>query len=181
MTNLPVSSQGWLLIKDWPDVPSWSEASNAPQGSIWASFDSPYSRAPESSEEGGFFVETLQFITDYGLGEQMGLTEKLCQAEAQTFQEYLRLPLSGSKPLVRAAYPTANSRASDPPQYSDDAVDAAKYAQPITQTPSFVCDNWNWMLQNGLTREAGVGHVLLDWARSETAWQQLTSGQCPSQ
>jgi len=179
MTNLPLSSQGWLLIRDWPDVPSWSEASNAPKGSIWTSLSTAYAKTPESSEEGGFFVETLQIATDNEVGKEVGLTEELCQAEAKTFQEYLRLPLSGSEPLVRAAYPTTTSKASDPPDYSDDAVDAARYAQPITENQSFVCDNWNWMLNNGMTREAGVGHVLLDWARSEVAWQQLIPTQCP--
>src|SRR5579859_389723 len=181
MSKIPISSSGWLLIKESADAPSWSQQQEAPYGSIWASYKGDIT-TPESTTEGGFFVEALQIASDYGLAQQIGLTQSVCDSEAATFQQYLRIPAPGvGNSLIRAGYPTATSQASDTPVPSNDPEDAARYVQPITQDPSFVCDNWNWMLKSGITRDEGVGHVLLGWARSEAAWQQLSPGQCTSQ
>ncbi len=178
--NLPLSSLGWLLMKYGPDFPSWSEKSKAPHGSIWDSFHYD-SAAPETTIQGSFFVEVLQTASDLSLGKKVGLTEALCKGERQTFHEYLRLPSSIGGSLIRELYPTSRSEPSDPPILGDPPVDAARYLQPVTEDSSFVCDDWNWMLKNGLTREAGVGHVLLDWARAESEWRRLPPGQCTFQ
>jgi hypothetical protein len=183
--NLPTSRTGWLLVRDWPDLSSWMQASQAPYGSIWASLQAD-NMLPESMQEGGFLVEALQIASDHGLGKQIGLPTSVCQAERQTFLQYLRLPAPVYDPtynlysLIRSTYPTADSQASDPPVPSDDPVDAAKYLQPITKDASFVCADWDWMTKYGITRDQGVGHVLLAWAQAETAWMQLGPNQCPS-
>lgn len=186
-TNLPLSSTGWLLMESEPDdAPSHLVAGDLDNiaGSIWGStlgllsFDNI---APETTAEGGFFVETLQIASDLGLGREIGLTEALCEGERQTFRQYLRLPSSVSGSLIRMFYPTSQSQTSDPPILSDLPIDAARYLQPVTEDSSFVCDYWNWILKNGITREQGVGHVLLDWARAEAEWRRLPPGQCTSQ
>jgi hypothetical protein len=178
--NLPLSSNSWILMKYAPDYPSWSNKTMAPHGGIWDSFSYDTS-APETATEGGFFAETLQIVSDLGLGKKVGLTEAMCEGEKQTFQQYLRLPPSVGGSLIRMLYPNPRSQASDPPVLSDVPVDAARYLQPVIEDPSFVCDDWNWMLKNGITREQGVGHVLLDWARAEAEWRRLPPGQCTSQ
>lgn len=181
MSKIPLSASGWLLVKESADAPSWSQSQVPPYGSIWASYKGD-TTSPESTTEGGFLVETLQIASDYGLGNQIGLTDAICSAERNTFQQYLRIPAPGvGNSLIRSGYPTATSQASDTPIPSNDPEDAARYVQPVTQDSTFVCDNWNWMLKNGITTDEGVGHVLLDWARSETAWEQLAPSQCPSQ
>lgn len=181
MTKISMSSQNWLLIKESPDVPSWSQPNDAPYGAIWASYSGD-NKSPESSTEGGFFVEALQIASDNALGGKIGLTKQMCEGEKATFQGYLRIPAPGvNNSLIRSTYPTSNSQASDSPIPSNDPEDAARYAQPITENASFVCDNWNWMLKNGITTDEGVGHILLDWARSEAAWKQLGSPDCPTQ
>jgi hypothetical protein len=108
LTNLQTSSQGWLLLKDWPDIHSWSQKSQAPYGSIYDSLT--YNNVnEEATGEGQFFVDIAQTAADYGLYSSLGLTMQLYQTQQNTFSQYIRLPFSGSEALVRAGYPTINS------------------------------------------------------------------------
>jgi hypothetical protein len=178
--NLQISAAGWLQLKYWPDARSWTSQSSAVFGSIWDEFH--YNPAsPEIAGEGGFFVEMLQIAAEHNLAHRIGLTPEIYEAQRRTLEEYQRLPPSGARPLLRYYYPLATSKATDRPFPTDDPVAAAGYLQPIMRNESFICDNWRWMLANGMTRTGGVGHVLRAWARSEAAWRALPAGTCPLQ
>jgi hypothetical protein len=79
---------------------------------------------------------------------------------------------------MRYAYPTAASTPTDPVSPTNDPFAAAGYLQPIMRNYSFACDNWRWMLANGMSKSGGVGHVLRAWARSEVAFRSLPAGYC---
>lgn len=183
MTNLQTSSEGWLLLKDWPDIHSWSSKSQAPYGSIYDT--STYDNlAPSNTGEGALFGEMLQTAVDSNLVSDMGLSASLYGTQLRTFEQYLRVPYSGSTALIQWAYPEANSAPGDPVNPAPTPIRAAFYLEPTTSPASFVCDNWKWMLNNEQGVEAGygesVGYPLLAWAQSEAA--NLAYGaQCPDQ
>jgi hypothetical protein len=183
MTNLQISSEGWLLLKDWPDIHSWSSKSQAPYGSIYDTLT--YNNLNEEAiGEGGFFVEMLQAAVDYTLVSDMGLTTALYGTQFGTFVQYLRIPYSGSTALVREAYPTPTSGPGDPVVPSLTPVLASLYLPPVTSPASFVCDNWKWMLNNEQSFEAGygesVGFPLFAWSVSE-AGALADTAQCSTQ
>ena len=181
MTNLQTSSAGWLLLKEWPDINSWSSKTQAPYGSIYdtLTFDN---QSPSAVGEGGFFVQMLQFAVDYNLLSDLGLTDTLYGTQSGTFEQFLRLPYNGSTALIQYAYPTSSSSPGNPIIPDPDPVDVLFYLAPVNSTSSFVCDNWKWMGAYGQTIEqiygGGVGYPILDWAKSEAAAIQ---DQCPAQ
>jgi hypothetical protein len=180
MTNLQTSSVGWLLLKDWPDIHSWTSKSQAPYGSIYDTLTYDNS-APEFIGEGAFFVEMLQAAVDYSLVPNLGLTTRLYGTQFATFGQYLRIPYSGSGALIQEAYPTASSVPGGQINPSPIPFQASFYVEPVTSPASFVCDNWKWILANGQTLESsyggGVGYPLLAWARAEAA-VLADQGQC---
>lgn len=183
LPNLPVGTQGWLLMKDWPDAVNWSTKSQAPVGNIFSSLSYSTTTA-ESSGEGKMFVDMLQTAMDYGLVTSMGIPNTIIPAQQLTFAQYIRVPSSGSRPLVRSGYPSLTSTSSDPVDPSSDPFVDAEFLQPIVSDPTYVCDNWNWMLANGQAAEPGdsVGYTLLGWARSEAAVlaRGSASAGCPT-
>jgi hypothetical protein len=113
--NISMSSQGWLLVREWPDVRLWSNGSQAPLGSIWDSL-SFNPATPENSSEGATFVEMLDLANTYGLSEQLGIPDSYVPAQTQTFEQYLEIPNAagrGFSSSIRAQYPTLSSRSSD--------------------------------------------------------------------
>jgi hypothetical protein len=183
MTNLQTSSAGWLLLKDWPDIHSWSSKSQAPYGSIYDTL-TYYNLNESATVEGGLFVETLQTAVDYNLVSDMGLSASLYGTQLATFEQYIRIPYSGAMALVSEEYPTPTSSPGDPVVPSPIPVVAAFYLPPVTSPASFVCDNWKWMLNNEQSFEAGygeaVGFPLRAWAQSEAA-ALTNSAQCSLQ
>lgn len=182
MTNLQTSSAGWLLLKDWPDIHSWSNKSQAPSGSIYDTL--AYDNLNEEAiGEGGFFVEMLQAAVDYNLVSDMALPTALYGTQLTTFLQYLAIPYLESRAVVQAAYPTPSSGPGDPINPSAYAVLAAFYLPPVSSPPSFVCDNWRWMLNNEPSIESSygesVGFPLRAWAQSEAA-ALASRAQCPS-
>jgi hypothetical protein len=183
MANLQTSAAGWLLLKAWPDIHSWSSKSQAPYGSIYDTLTYDNS-APDPIGEGAFFVEMLQTAVDYNLVSSLGLSTSLYGIQLGTFDQYLRIPYSGSRGLIQDAYPTAGSGPGGPINPSPIPFQASFYVAPITSPASFVCDNWKWMMANGQSLESsyggGVGYPLLAWARAEAA-ELADQGECPAQ
>jgi hypothetical protein len=180
--NLQTSGAGWLLLKDWPDIHSWSGKDQAPYGSIYDTLT--YNNTnEEATVEGSFFVDMLQTAVDYNLLSDMNLQTSLYATQFATFSQYLRIPDMGTRSLVREAYPTPNSGPGDPIVPAMDPFTEAAYLAPATSPGSYVCDNWKWMLANaqGLEQAAGdAGYTLLGWAKSEAAAQRV-AGKCPGE
>jgi hypothetical protein len=181
MTNLQTSTQGWVLLKSWPDAVSWSQKSQAPYGSIYDSlnFDN---LSPDSITEGSFFVDALQTAADYQLSTSLGAPTSLYAAQQQTFFQYISLSPSGSRTLVRYAYPVSSSTSSDSINPTADPYAAAQYLQPVNADSTFICNNWAWMMSYGLNRmDYPIGYALRAWARSEAAVLSQPGGQCLAQ
>lgn len=163
-----ISLQGWLLLKGSPCSRPWSNRAQAPVGSIWDSLQVD-PNAPETTLDGGFFVDLLHFAKVYGLEAGLGLSGNIYPLHRQTFQGYLRTPF-GIPTLVRGDYPTFNSTTSSPIDASDDPFAGSGFLRPEAGDASFVAENWDWMTANGQgPQDKPTGYFLRAWARSEAA------------
>lgn len=179
--NLPVNSQGWLLLRFWPDAISWTSRTSAPSGSIWDSFEFD-STTSESPTDGGTFVDFLHVAKFYGLSPELGIGDSAYTAHQKVFQQYLRIdsvpPAFGSTGLMRFSYPTAASTTSDPVIPSQDPFVSSGYLVPELADQSFVNANWEWMLNHGKDPQGqSIGYFLRAWARSEAAELSVCQGK----
>jgi len=170
--DIPTSSRGFLLVREWPDIRSWSNKSQAPAGSIWDSLTYD-STAGENTSEAAAFVQMLYLADYYGLAQTLGISDSFLQAQYSTFNQYVDIPDAqalGFPSSVRSAYPTGQSSASDSYDPSLDPVAAAGFLRPDSSNSAYWLANWQWMAYAG-SNPAGnpIGYFLRAWARSEAA------------
>jgi len=172
-----ISPEGWLELKFWPCIVSWSTRANAPAGSIWDEFQyNSYSPAP--STDASFAADLLNAAVTYDLVSQLGISSSVYQSQRAAFIDYmlggLSLPFAGPKGFMRQSYPTANSTSNDSWSFSADPWAPSAWASPTLTSPVFTNANWNWMMQYGQNSQGyNPGYFLRAWARSEAA--QLTA------
>jgi hypothetical protein len=170
--NVANTPQGWIVLRDWPDIRPWSTHSTAPPGSVWDSLDADPT-APEDSTLGGFFTEMLHLANSYGLSSTLGIPSSLLTEQNVTFHQYLYLPDAEGLGLVspmRATYPVLHSAESDPVAASDDPYVTSGFLEPETSSPEDWRANWQWMLAEATApHNQSVGYFLRAWARSEAA------------
>jgi len=170
--NLPVSNAGWLVLRGWPDIYSWSSKSDAPIGSIWdsLSFDN---KVPESVTEGEFFAQTIHLAATYNLLSFLGLTTDPTVAHRRALDEYLRIrdaDRQGFRSSLRNAYPALSSELSDQIVPSTDPFAASWYLSPESGNFSDVETHWQWMNSHGKAPQGfPIGYFLRAWAVSEAA------------
>lgn len=166
--HLSAGPQGWLLLLNWPDFVPWSSRAEAPAGSVWDSFQLD-ATAPSSDTDGGFFADFLHYAKIFKLCQ----AQNLYDAHRAAFQQYLlygSAPINGSQPLLRASYPRASSRVSDPIYPSADPFSGAGFLTPEIANQSTVDANWNWMQRFAQDPQGqSIGYYLRAWARSEAA------------
>jgi len=173
--NLPVNVKGWLVVRDWPDIQPWSNHADAPVGSIWdvLSYD-PHT--PETSTDGGFFVEMLHFANSYGLVTTLAIPDSLFTDQSDTFHNYLLIPNAiglGLQSPTRLTYPTIDSAVSDPVVVSDNPFAETLYLMPESSSAEDWQANWQWMLSEGTSPNGWpIGYFLRAWARSEAAFAE---------
>jgi len=175
--NWQINSQGWILLKNWPDIRSWSSRSQAPPGTIWDSLTYDPS-VPEYTSDTVYLSDLFQTAKTYSLSSQVGLPDSLYDAHSATFREYIRLSTPLGDSLLRANYPTAKSNSGDQPDPATDLFEGVGFLYAPIADPSFVAPNWANLLANGTAPEGDpVGYFLLAWARAEAAF----NGICQSQ
>ena len=167
-SNWPISNQGWLLLKNWPDFQQWTDRSGAPAGSIYDQFiDNNTTPAPIL--DGEFNAEMFQTALQYKLSSTLGISDDVYTANKNTVLQYLFLT-DTSKAIIRAGYPYSNSTTSDKENPASDPYASAGYLTEEVSNNTFVITNWNWFLQYGDDPTGlPVGYFLRAWARSESA------------
>ncbi len=173
--NIPISSSGWIVLRDWPDLKPWTSKGSAPSGSAFDSL-SYDAQTPESSSDGGFFVEMLHLANPYGLTSQLGIPPSFYGEQSATFQQFLNIPDAiglGVLSSARLDYPTLDSAPSDPLAVSDNPLAGSLYLEPETSSPEDWYANWEWMTAEATAPPGGdVGYFLRAWAQSEAALAQ---------
>ena len=177
MNNISIDSNGWLMVREWPDVQPWSSKSQALPGVMWDSL-SYDPTAPENSTEGFTFAQMLDDASTYYLTETLGIPEAILQGQLRTFKQYLSIPNAqamGLSSSVRDAYPwSENDNLSNPAGPSLDPFASAGYLWPQLSDSADWDANWQWMLQNGTNPHGQpVGYFLRAWAWSEAAELRL--------
>jgi hypothetical protein len=163
-----LDANGWLLLKDWPCVQTWSGPGNAPAGSIWSSL-SEDPNIPESTSAGRFFGDLLQVARQYNLSDNVGLDASVYAAHRKTFREYIQVQNTAGV-LIRAFYPIPLATPADTIGSTADVLAGAGFLQPAVTDDVFVSNQWNWMLSQAQSpRTEPVGYFLDAWARSEAA------------
>ncbi len=172
--NWQTNDQGWLLLKNWPDIQPWTSRSQGPAGSIWDSL-SYDPDSPELSSAGLYFNDLLSIAENYKLSDQLGLSA-IGKNDDATLNGYIRVSKTKSGSLIRANYPTAKSNSSDNVDPDPDIFADMAFLYSGVVEDSFVSDNWNSMLDNGTNPNGDpVGYFLLGWARSEAAVNDVCS------
>jgi hypothetical protein len=166
--NWNISSQNFFLLKFWPDFHSWKTKADAPPGSIWDEFVYD-NTTPAPATDGTFNEELLETASQYGLNNDLGITNQIIAANQNTLLQYLFVtPTSAG--IIRGAYPGPSSSPSDKIGYSPDPFAASGFLSPQVTNEQFINANWNWMLQYGTDGNGGsVPYFLRAWARSEAA------------
>jgi hypothetical protein len=163
-----LDANGWLLLKEWPCIQSWSVPDNAPASSIWSSL-SEDPNIPESTLKGRFFGDLLQVARQYNLSEDVGLDASVYAAHRKTFREYIQVANTAGI-LVRAFYPIPLATQADTIGPAADVLAGAGFLQPAVTDDVFVSNQWNWMLSQAQSPGTEpVGYFLDAWARSEAA------------
>ena len=166
------NAQGWELLKEWPDIKSWSSRAQAPHGSIWDSFTYNADTA-EITSAAVFLTELFHIAKEYGVSSDIGLTPDLYSSHQSTFQEFIRVasadPTKDS--LIRNAYPLPTATASDLVSPNRDIFSVTGFVYPETADASFVPIAWQAMMARGqgLPTNYPIGYFLLAWARTESA------------
>lgn len=175
------NSEGWVELKFWPCIVSWSDRASAPPGSIWDVFQfDPTDPAP--AEDASFLADFLNSATQYDLLSQVGINLSFIRVQQTTFMNYMvggfTFPFAGPEGIMRSSFPIANSTHNEPLFYSADPWAPSAWAPSILSNETFTNANWNWMLQNGLApQNYPIGYFLRAWARSEAAQTALCSAQ----
>jgi hypothetical protein len=176
-----INSEGWLELKFWPCIVSWSSRSNAPAGSIWDEFEyDAYTAAP--STDASFAADFLSAASKYGLVSQLGINTTIYDVQQETFIDYMvggiNMPFAGPEGIMRQSFPSASSTSYDPVSYSSDPWAASAWAPPAMSSQIFTNANWNWMQQYGESSQgANPGYFLRAWARSEAAQMSVCAAQ----
>ncbi len=180
--NVSTSSHGWLMLREWPDITSWSNRAEGPPGSIYDSF-SFNSTTPESTDEGGPFVQMLDLANSFGLASGLDIQDSLVTSQSNTSLQYLQIPDAmglGLKALMRADFPSEASSESDPPDPDDNVVISADYVPPALSDTKLAIANWDWMLARATSPQGlPIGYFLRAWARSESAALQTCKASKP--
>jgi len=176
-----LGSQGWLLLKAWPCLITWSTRSAAPAGSVWDNFEYDVT-SPLPLEDGATFVDLFHQANNLKLAASLGITPDFYAANAATLQQYLFAEpsqvLHRPAGLLRGAYPTIDSSSSTGLSDTQYPLTSAWYLPPELASNTFVNANWSWSLQFGQTPQtAPIGYFLRAWARSEAAEQRLCKQQ----
>jgi hypothetical protein len=171
MFHWQVNSDGWLELKVWPCLIPWSTQTSKAAGSIWDNYQYDPS-TPAASTDASFVADFLDAAARYDKLPQLGIDLGVFNSQQTTFMHYMvggvTIPFAGPRGIMRANFPTADSKEHDPITYSADPWAAAAWAPPELSNESFTSANWNWMLQYGQDTEGyGAGYVLRAWARSE--------------
>jgi len=173
--DIPINANGWLVVREWPDIHPWSSRSGAPAGSIWDSLSYDANNG-EDATEGGFFVEMLHLANQYGLVSSIGLPASFFQAQGDTFHQYLLIPNAAGQGLagpLRSEYPQLQSSRSDSIIPDDDPFVGSGYLEPETSDSDDWIANWQWMGSHGGSPQGWpIGFMLRAWARSESAMLQ---------
>ena len=166
--HLTAGPQGWLLLQNWPDFVPWSSRAGAPAGSVWDVFEyDPGTPSPDT--DGGFFADFLHYANLFQLCQAQNLYDAH-RAAVQQYLFYSASPINGSQPLLRASYPTAGSKISDPIYPSPDPFAGAGFLTPEVADQSIVDANWKWMQSYAQNPQGqSIGYYLRAWARSEGA------------
>ena len=177
------NSEGWVELKFWPCIVSWSDRASAPPGSIWDVFQFDPTD-PEPAEDASFLADFLNSATQYGLLSQVGINLSFIRVQQTTFMNYMvvdslsRLPDRGD--LCDQAFRSQIRPKTAPLFYSADPWAPSAWAPSILSNETFTNANWNWMLQIGLApQNYPIGYFLRAWARSEAAQTALCSAQMP--
>jgi len=170
--DIPTDPNGWLLLREWPDIRPWSSRSDAPPGSIWNSL-SYDPTTPENSQEAATFVELLHLGNSYGLTQQLGFPGSLISSQTLTFEQYLQIQDALSRGLagsIRAQYPALGSSSGNAVVPSSPFA-AAGYLEAESSSPAYWIANWQWMSGSGTNPAVAdsTGYFLRAWARSEAA------------
>jgi len=171
--HFQANKDGWLELKFWPCVVSWTSRAGAPAGSIWDSFQyDPSSPAP--STDASFAADFLDSAQKYGLVSQLGIDPASYAHQQAAFTRYMlrddSSALFGPQGVMRTNFPTSTSRKSDPVVYSADPFSAAAWIPRELSDRFFGNIYWNWMTQYGQSpQNYPVGYFLRAWARAEAA------------
>lgn len=172
-----VNSQGWLELKFWPCIVSWSDRASAPTGSIWSEFQfDPTDPAP--AEDASFMVDFLNSALKYDLFSQLGINPTILKVQQVTFLNYMvggmSFPFTGPQGIMRSSFPIPSSTPNEPIFYSADPWAPSAWAPPQLSNEAFTNANWNWMQKNAdEPKNYPVGYFLRAWARSEAAQTAL--------
>jgi hypothetical protein len=167
-----LNSFGWLELRFWPCIISWSSHANAPAGNIWDVFQfDPTDPAP--AEDASFVADFLKVASQYNLLAQLGITTSF-DAQQATFMKFMvggsDMPFAGPHGIMRSSYPIATSTPKEQMWYSADPWAPSAWAPPQFSSPNFTNAYWNWMLEYGQSpQNYPVGYFLRAWARSESA------------
>lgn len=179
--DIPIDSNGWLMVREWPDIQPWSSQSQAPPGVIWDSF-SYDPTTPEDSTEGAAFAEMIDLANAYDLTGTLGISNTVFRGQFITFAQFLSIPNAqalGLSSSVRSTYPWSKNDRLSATGPSSDPFAAAGYLWPESSDSAYWLVNWQWMSQNGTSPQGQpVGYFLRAWARSEAAL--LSSCKSPS-
>jgi hypothetical protein len=175
------NSEGWLELKFWPCIVSWSNRANAPAGSIWDEYEYNADTAAPSTDA-SFAADLFNAASKYDLVSQLGINPTIYDVQQATFIDYMvggiNMPLVGPKGIMRASFPTASSTLYDPVSYSPDPWAASAWAPPAVSNRIFTNANWNWMQEYGENPQGfNPGYFLRAWARSEAAQMSVCSAQ----
>lgn len=168
-----LNSFGWLELKFWPCIISWSSRANAPAGNIWDVFQfDPTDPAP--AEDASFVADFLNLASQYNLLAQLGITTMSFDAQQATFMDFMvggtDMRFAGPQGIMRSSYPIATSTQNEQVWYSADPWAPSAWTPPQFSSPNFTNAYWNWMLEYGQSpQNYPVGYFLRAWARSESA------------
>jgi len=175
------NSQGWLELKFWPCIISWSDKASAPAGNLWDVFQfDPSDPAP--SEDASFVVDFLNTATEYNLLSRLGINPAFVDAQRATFLNFmvggLSFPFVGPQGIMRSSFPTLGSTTYEQLWYSADPWAPSAWTPPPVSSGSFTNAYWEWLLQYGQQpQNYPVGYFLRAWARSESAQMSVCAAQ----
>lgn len=173
MFHWQTNSTGWLALKVWPCVISWTTRASAATGSLWDSFQyDPTTPAPAT--DASFVADFLQTAQHYGLVSQLGIDAASYEHQQAAFTAYMlhgpSAALVGPQGVMRANFPTETSTKNDPVVYSVDPYAAAAWTPNELSEALFSSVYWNWIMQYGSApQNEPIGYFLRAWARSEAS------------
>jgi len=176
--NLPIGSRGWITLRGWPDIYSWSTKAQGPKGSIWDSltYDNLY---PSSTTEGGFFAEMLHVANEFNVASTLGIPTSHYVAHSQTVDQYLRIDDAETRGLfgnMRNGFPRIDSTQDDTVFPTNNPFAGSLFLEDESAQPGDEEHNWQWMQAHSTSPQGWpIGYFLRAWARSEAAINKTCS------